>query len=81
MIALIIEAIPARVWGALAAIGVFLGAWLAGRRGGAVAAKTKAAEKAADDLQKAKDARDEVDSKSNGAVHDALGRWMRGKDK
>jgi len=77
MIAILISAIPAPVWAALAAIFAAGVSWLTGRRSGSVAAKTKAAIKAADDLQKAKDARDEVDSISGDDVSKRLHKWNR----
>ena len=77
MIALLIDAIPTPVWAALAGIVAVAAAWLGGRRNGTQAAKTKAAIKSADDLQKAKDARDEVDSISGDDVSKRLREWYR----
>jgi hypothetical protein len=62
---------------ALAGLVAIGGAWAIGRRDGATAAKTKAAEKAADDLQTAKDVRDEVDSISGDDVSKRLHEWNR----
>jgi len=75
MIALLINAIPAPVWAALAGLVAIGGAWLTGRRSGSVAAKTKEAEKQAKTLQTAKDARDEVDSISGDDVSKRLRGW------
>ena len=80
MLPLIINAIPAPVWAALAGMVAIAIAWLTGRRDGRGDAKAKAAEKRADDLQKAKDVRDDVDSKSGDAVRDDLSKWMRPGD-
>jgi hypothetical protein len=77
VIDLLINAIPAPVWAALAGMLGIAAAWLTGRRSGSVAAKTKAAIKAVDDLQKAKDARDEVDSISGDDVSKRLREWNR----
>ena len=77
MVALILNAIPAPVWAALVGMVAIAVAWLGGRRDGAQRTKTKAAEKAADDLQKAKDARDEVDSISGDDVSKRLREWYR----
>ena len=62
---------------ALAGIVAVAAAWLTGRRNGAQAAKTKAAIKSADDLQKAKDTRDEIDSISGDDVSKRLRGWHR----
>jgi hypothetical protein len=77
VIAIIINAIPAPVWAALAGIVALAAAWLTGRRNGTQAAKTKAAIKSADDLQKAKDTRDEIDSISGDDVSKRLRGWYR----
>jgi len=77
VIALIINAIPAPVWAALVGMVAIAAAWLGGRRSGSVAARNKAAIKAADDLQTAKDARDEVDSISGDDVSERLREWNR----
>jgi len=77
VIALIINAIPAPVWAALVGMVAVAAAWLGGRRNGAQRTKTKAAEKAADDLQKAKGVRDEVDSISGDDVSERLREWYR----
>ena len=77
MIAIIINSIPAPVWAALAGMVALAAAWLTGRRNGAQAAKTKAAIKSADDLQKAKDTRDEIDSISGDDVSKRLHKWNR----
>jgi len=74
---LILDAIPGPVWGALGVFLTVLVAWLTGRRGGAQAAKIRAAEKAADNLATAKDARDEVDTISGGYVSKRLSKWNR----
>ena len=77
MIALLLNAIPAPVWAALAGMVAVAAAWLTGRRNGAQRTKTKAAIKAADDLQKAKDTRDELDSISGDDVSKRLSKWNR----
>jgi len=77
MTALILDAIPGPVWAALGGLVAILVAWLTGRRGGSVAAKNKAAQKAADNLATAKDTRDEVDTISNDDVSDRLSKWHR----
>lgn len=77
MIAIIINAIPAPVWAALAGIVAVAVAWLTGRRNGTQAAKTKAAIKSADDLQTAKDTRNEIDSISGDDVSKRLRGWYR----
>ena len=77
MIALIINAIPAPVWAALAGMVAVAVAWLTGRRNGTQAAKTKAAIKSADDLQTAKDTRNEIDSISGDDVSKRLRGWYR----
>ena len=74
---LILDAIPGPVWGALGVFLTVLVAWLTGRRGGAQAAKIRAAEKAADNLATAKDARDEVDIISDDDVSKRLSKWDR----
>lgn len=58
----------------LVAIG---GAWLAGRQGGAVAAKNKAAARNADAAAKAKAVRDEIDGISSDDVSKRLSKWQR----
>jgi hypothetical protein len=77
VIAILINAIPAPVWAALAGMLGIAAAWLTGRRSGSVAARNKAAIKAADDLQKAKGVRDEVDSISGDDVSERLREWYR----
>ena len=77
MIAMLINAIPAPVWAALAAIFAAGVSWLAGRRSGNVAARNKAVQKRLDEMQKAKDTRDEVDSISGDDVSGRLHKWNR----
>ena len=77
MINLILNAIPAPVWAALGGMAAFAVAWLSGRSAGARGAKTEAAKQRADDLQKAKEVRDEVDGISNNDVSDRLRKWQR----
>jgi len=77
MIALLINAIPAPVWAALAGMLGIAAAWLTGRRSGSVAARNKAVQKQLDEMQKAKDARDEVDSISGDDVSKRLHKWNR----
>ena len=62
---------------ALIGIGSLIGVYAKGRQAGKSKTKQKAAEKRADDLQTAKETRDEVDGKSDSDVHDALGEWVR----
>ena len=80
MIALLIDAIPTPVWAALAAIFAAGVSWLAGRRSGNVAAKSKIIEKRLDALITAKDVRDENAKLSDGAVRDAVRKWVREPD-
>jgi hypothetical protein len=77
MTALILDAIPGPVWAALGGLVAIFVAWVTGRRSGTQAAKTRAAEKAADNLATARDARDEVDSISGGDVSKRLSKWRR----
>jgi len=75
--ATILSLIPAPVWAALVGMVALAAAWLTGRRNGTQAAKTKAAIKSADDLQKAKDTRDEIYSISGDDVSKRLRGWYR----
>jgi hypothetical protein len=65
------------VAGLVAGAVLLWGAWVMGKRDGTQAGKIRAAQKAADDLTKAKDARDEVDSISGDDVSDRLSKWHR----
>jgi hypothetical protein len=65
------------VAGIVAGVVLLWGAWGMGRRDGTQAGKIRAAEKAADDLTKAKAVRDEVDTISNDDVSDRLSKWHR----
>ena len=62
---------------ALAGMAAFSAVWIAGRRDGAQAAKNKAEARRTDDLQMAKEARDEVDSSSDADVSKRLHPWGR----
>ena len=72
-----IALIPGELWALLAGLVAVLGAWLAGRRGGAVGAKNKAAQRNAEAAAKAKAVRDEVDSISDDDVSKRLSKWQR----
>lgn len=63
--------------GLLAAVG---GVFLAGRSAGAKKAKNKALKKRVDDLEKAKEVRDEVDAMDADDVRDGLAKWVRDDD-
>jgi hypothetical protein len=65
------------VAGLVAGVVLLWGVWAMGKREGAQAGMAKAAQKAADDLTKAKDTRDEVDTISNDDVSDRLSKWRR----
>ena len=62
---------------ALAGLVAIGGAWAIGRRDGATAARNKAVQKRLDEMQKAKDTRDEVDSISGDDVSGRLHKWNR----
>jgi|VirMetMinimDraft_7_1064189.scaffolds.fasta_scaffold204362_2 hypothetical protein len=79
MIALILNAIPAPVWAAIVGMVALAVAWLKGRSDGARGVKTKAAAKAADDLQTANEVQNDNAAKSGDAVRDDLAKWMRDK--
>ena len=79
MIAIIINAIPAPVWAALAAIFAAGVSWLIGRRDGAQAAKTKAAEKAAESYRATSEAMHNADTGS-GDDDDNV-KWLRDRSK
>ena len=72
-----IALIPGELWALLAGLVAVLGAWLAGRQGGAVAAKNKAAARNADAAAKAKAVRDEIDGISSDDVSKRLSKWQR----
>ena len=72
-----IALIPGELWALLAGLVAVAAAWLAGRRGGALAAKNKAATKRAEDLQIAKSVRDENAKLSDDAVRKSLSKWVR----
>jgi hypothetical protein len=65
------------VAGLVAGVVLLWGVWAMGKRDGTQAGKIRAAQKAADDLTKAKAVRDEVDSISGGDVSDRLSKWNR----
>jgi hypothetical protein len=65
------------VAGLVAGAVLLWGVWAMGKREGAQAGMAKAVAKEADDLAKAKDTRDEVDSISGGHVSDRLSKWRR----
>lgn len=77
VIGFLLDAIPSGVWVALGAFFAAGVSWLAGRRSGSQAARTKAVEKRLDEMQRAKDVRDEVDSISSDDVSKRLHRWHR----
>ena len=72
-----IALIPGELWALLAGLVAILGAWLAGRRGGAVGARNKAAQRNADAAAKAKAVRDEIDGISSDDVSKRLSKWQR----
>jgi hypothetical protein len=69
------------LWGyaatAVLAIVAFLGAFIAGRRGGRQRAENKALRRRVKDMKTATEVRDEVDAKTDAAVRGDLGRWVR----
>jgi len=65
------------VAGLVAGAVLIWGAWVMGKRDGTQAGKIRAAQKAADDLTKAKAVRDEVDTISNDDVSNRLSKWRR----
>jgi uncharacterized membrane protein YdjX (TVP38/TMEM64 family) len=69
------------LWGyAAAALGViaaFVAAYFTGRRSGAVARDLAASRKRVDDLKAAIEVRIETDAKTDVAVRDNLGGWVR----
>ena len=65
------------VAGLVAGAVLLWGAWVMGKRDGTQAGKIRAAQKAADDLTKAKAVRDEVDTISNDDVSNRLSKWRR----
>jgi RecG-like helicase len=77
MINLILTAIPAPVWAALASMAAIAVAWLKGWSDGRRDIETKAAAKSADDLKKAKEVHDEIDSISRDDVSERLRKWQR----
>jgi hypothetical protein len=62
---------------ALIGIGALIGVYAGGRKAGADKTKRKAADKRADDLQTAKEKRDEVDGLNDDAVAGELHKWFR----
>ena len=62
---------------ALIGIGALIGVYAGGRKAGADKSKRKAADKRADDLQTAKEKRDEVDNLSDDDVAGELHKWTR----
>ena len=62
---------------ALIGIGALIGVYAGGRKAGADKTKRKAADKRADDLQTAKEKRDEVDNLSDDDVAGELHKWTR----
>jgi len=79
MIALIINAIPAPVWAALAGMVAVAVAWLTGRRSGAQRTKTKAAEKAAETYRATSEAMNNADTGNSDGSGDAD--WLRKRGK
>jgi predicted 2-oxoglutarate/Fe(II)-dependent dioxygenase YbiX len=76
-----IALIPAEVWAflswALGALAVGGGLWVMGRREGTQSARIDASEQVSQDLITAKEVDDEIQSKDDAAVRDALAKWMR----
>ena len=72
-----IALIPGELWALLAGLVAVAAAWLAGRRGGALAAKNKAAARNAEAAAKTKAVRDEVDGISGDDVAKRLSEWQR----
>ena len=72
-----IALIPGELWALLAGLVAILGAWLAGRRGGAVGAKNKVAARNAEAAAKAKAVRDEINGISGDDVYKRLSKWQR----
>ena len=72
-----IALIPGELWALLAGLVAVAAAWLAGRRGGALAAKNKAAARNAEAAAKTKAVRDEVDGISGDDVSKRLSKWQR----
>ena len=72
-----IALIPGELWALLAGLVAVAAAWLAGRRGGALAAKNKAAARNAEAAAKTKAVRDEIDGISGDDVSKRLSKWQR----
>lgn len=66
--------------GAVAALVAFAGVFLSGRSSGKKAEQNKALKKRVDDMEKAKEVRDEVDALGDGDMRDRLDGWMRDND-
>jgi len=77
----LIGAILASIWPYIIAAGgllaALLGVYVTGRKSGADKARAKAEKQRADNLQTAKEARDEVDRTSDDDVSKRLQRWQR----
>lgn len=67
------------IGGVLAAVAAVAGVFLAGRSAGAKKAENDALKQRVDDMQDAKEVRDEVDAMGDDDVRDGLAKWLRDK--